>query len=219
MNIQIPLQQRAYEYVKQLIQGNDLDYHTIYSETKISKEIGVSRTPMRDALHRLAQERFIDILPSKGFCLHQITRQDMIETFQIRSAIEGYCTVYITRNFQTDEMQRAFADLFFLLEKQREIMGTTHDTCKFTEYDNQFHERIVSCCKNQTLQALFQSYLFQIRRLALLSLRHEGRMEATYSEHMAIYNCMKEGNLSDIYQTTLNHMEIPLEIHLSDAIK
>ena len=101
-----PLQTKAYEYIKECILKNSFDYDTIYSETKMAQEIGVSRTPMRDALHRLAQERYIDIIPSKGFRIHQMTRQDIIETFQIRSAIEGYCTLQITKEYQTTKTHR-----------------------------------------------------------------------------------------------------------------
>ena len=105
---QKPLQTKAYDHIKDLILKDAFAYDTIYSETKISKEIGVSRTPMRDALHRLAQERYIDIIPSKGFCIHQMTKQDIIETFQIRSAIEGYCMVQIAKDFKEDWSQKLF---------------------------------------------------------------------------------------------------------------
>ena len=116
---QKPLQTKAYDYIKDLILKDAFAYDTIYSETKISKEIGVSRTPMRDALHRLAQERYIDIIPSKGFCIHQMTKQDIIETFQIRSAIEGYCTVQIAKDHKEDRSQKLFRELDYIMEKQR----------------------------------------------------------------------------------------------------
>ena len=65
---------------------------------RLAKELGISRTPFRDAIHRLAQEGYIDIIPSKGFRLHQITERDVIETFQIRTALETYCTMQIARD-------------------------------------------------------------------------------------------------------------------------
>ena len=83
------LQQQAYEHLKDLIYQDFFSYDQIYSETRVAKEMGISRTPMRDAIHRLSQEHFLDIIPSKGFCLHQMNRQDIQETFQVRSAIEG----------------------------------------------------------------------------------------------------------------------------------
>ena len=88
----IPLNEQAYRHLQHMILTDQLSYQEIYSETKLSKELGISRTPFRDAIHRLAQEGYIDIIPSKGFTLHQLTKQDVDETFQIRSALECYCT-------------------------------------------------------------------------------------------------------------------------------
>ena len=96
----IPLNEQAYKHLQKLILENQLSYHEIYSETKLSKEIGISRTPFRDAIHRLAQEGYIDIIPNKGFMLHQLTKQDVNETFQVRSALESYCTFQICKDFE-----------------------------------------------------------------------------------------------------------------------
>ncbi len=82
------LQQYAYNYLKNRILTDDISEHEIYSETKLVQDIGISRTPMRDAIQRLSQEGLIDILPSKGFSLHKLTPSDIIEIFQIRSAVE-----------------------------------------------------------------------------------------------------------------------------------
>lgn len=214
--MQKPLQLKAYDYIKDMILNDTFDYNTIYSETKIAKDIGVSRTPMRDALHRLAQERYIDIIPSKGFCIHQMTEQDIIETFQIRSAIEGYCTVQITKDHQETSSERLFEELEELLAAQKKILEDTQDIRSFVEYDNQFHIKIVSSLNNKTFNELFGSYLFQIKRLAIMSLEHPGRMEETVAEHTMILQAMKSGSLTEIYQLTMKHMETPKGINLSD---
>ncbi len=92
------LNEQAYLHLKHMIVKGELSPEEIYSETKLSKELGISRTPFRDAIHRLTQEGYIDIIPSKGFILHKLTRQDVDETFQIRSALECYCTLQIAEN-------------------------------------------------------------------------------------------------------------------------
>ena len=58
-----PLNEQAYNYLQKLIMENHFSYQEVYSETKLSKELGISRTPLRDAVHRLAQEGYIDIIP------------------------------------------------------------------------------------------------------------------------------------------------------------
>ena len=59
-------------------------------------------------------------------------------------------------------------------------------------------------------------FMYRMKRLAELSLAHKGRMEQTYKEHMAILNCMKNGDTSRIYEITLKHMETPRDINLED---
>lgn len=61
----LPLNEQAYNYLQKLILENHFSYQEVYSETKLSKELGISRTPLRDAVHRLAQEGYIDIIPKE----------------------------------------------------------------------------------------------------------------------------------------------------------
>lgn len=171
---------------------------------------------MRDAIHRLAQERYIDIIPSKGFCLHQLTITDVIETFQVRSAIEGYCVVQIAKEYNSSKARNLFRKLEELLEIQKQIMTTDRDIKSFVEYDNQFHIDTVSYVDNSAFNELFGSYIYQIKRLAILSLNHEGRMEDTFQEHTDILNAMKQGDVQNIYAITMQHMDKPKGINLED---
>lgn len=57
----LPLNEQAYQHLQKLILSNRLSYGQIYSETRLSRELGISRTPFRDAVHRLAQEGYIDL--------------------------------------------------------------------------------------------------------------------------------------------------------------
>ena len=174
-----PLQAKAYEYIKTLILNGELKVDEIYSETKIAKELGISRTPLRDAIHHLVEEGYIDIIPSKGFKLHKMTKQDVLDTFQIRSAIEGYCTFYIAQNYKSEECQKLFSYLEFLLFKQEQILNTSKSIDAFTKFDNEFHIEIVHHLKNKSFDKLFDMQLYRIKELATSSLAHIGRMENT----------------------------------------
>lgn len=213
------LQQQAYEHLKSLIYQDFFSYDQIYSETKVAKEMGISRTPMRDAIHRLSQEHFLDIIPSKGFCLHQMNRQDIQETFQVRSAIEGYCTYLITKEYKEKKAEFLFKQLQENLEKQKNFLLTSGTIKNFVSIDNSFHLAIVQYSNNYTLCDLFQSFLYRIQRLAILSLSHQGRMEETIKEHEDILFAMQHGRLNDIYSITMLHMEKPKGLNLNDIKK
>jgi len=211
-----PLDQKIYDHLLNMILNDKLDYNTIYSETKLSKELEVSRTPMRAALNRLTQERYIDVIPNKGFQLHRMTEKDVVETFQIRSAIEGYCTSYIANDYKNYE--DLFTKLEELLQHQRRVMNEKGSIEEFFKYDQKFHQLIISSINNDTFNSLFNRYIFTIRTLALSSLKHKGRMEEALEEHTNMFKAMKDGDRFNVYPVTLKHMDNPKNINLEDIL-
>ena len=214
-----PLNEQAYDHLQKLITDGQLSYHEIYSETKLAKELGISRTPFRDAIHRLAQEGYIDIIPSKGFRLHQITERDVIETFQIRTALETYCTMQIARDVKEKNnanLRPFFKELDWLMENMKEVMENDQGIDEFCEYDFRFHRKIIDYLENEQFSSIFASFLYRMKRLAKLSLQHEGRMAQTVEEHQAILDAMKNGDTEHIYEITMVHMDRPRGINLED---
>lgn len=212
----LPLNEQAYQHLQKLILSNRLSYGQIYSETRLSRELGISRTPFRDAVHRLAQEGYIDIIPSKGFTLHQINVDDVNETLQIRSALESYCTLQIARESDTSRAQALFAELNELLYKMETVASTSHSIETFCQYDFQFHTSIINSLNNKQFTSLFAALMYRMRKLAELSLLHEDRMTDTCAEHRAILNTMQSGDTAHIYEITIFHMEQPKTISLED---
>ena len=214
-----PLNEQAYDHLQKLITDGQLSYHEIYSETKLANELGISRTPFRDAIHRLAQEGYIDIIPSKGFRLHQITERDVIETFQIRTALETYCTMQIARDVKEKNnanLRPFFKELDWLMENMKEVMENDQGIDEFCEYDFRFHRKIIDYLENEQFSSVFASFLYRMKRLAKLSLQHEGRMAQTVEEHQAILDAMKNGDTEHIYEITMVHMDRPRGINLED---
>lgn len=211
-----PLNEQAYEHLQNLIINDKLSYQKIYSETKLSKELGISRTPLRDAVHRLAQEGYIDIIPSKGIKLHQLTKQDVHETFQVRSALECYCTLQIAMHAKGADAQRLFQELDDAMVQLKKILDSTQSIADFCNYDFIFHTKIIEFMDNKQFSSIFASFMYRMRRLAELSLAHEGRMKDTYEEHLSILEHMKSGDVGHIYEITRKHMDTPRGINLED---
>lgn len=212
----IPLNKQAYQHLQNLIMNNQLSYQEIYSETKLSQELGISRTPFRDAIHRLAQEGYIDIIPSKGFMLHQLTKQDVVETFQVRSALECYCTLQIAKDAGKKPVKKLLNELTWIMDELKEVLDTTKSIEDFCEYDFQFHEKIIEYIENEKFSSIFDTFKYRMRRLAELSLLHEGRMSDTYAEHLAIVQAMEQGDVEHIYEITSIHMDTARNINIDD---
>lgn len=210
----MPLNQQIYEELLQMILTNKLTYGTFYSETKIAQDFNVSRTPMRSALDRLSQEGYIDIIPSKGFCLHKVSKEDIIEIYQIRSAVEGFCAHNIAENC-TNHIQ-LFEELNILLNRQKDILDNSGTIEDFFTFDRQFHEKIVNALDNDVFNKLFKQYIFSTKMLALSSLKHKGRVKQTFQEHTEILLGMESGDANRALSATLKHMENPKYINLKD---
>ncbi|MCC8060893.1 MAG: GntR family transcriptional regulator [Clostridiales bacterium] len=213
-----PLNEQAYLHLRRMVRSDAFERGKIYSETGVSKELGISRTPVRDAIHRLSQEGYIDIVPSKGFMLHHLTKQDVIETFQIRSAIETFCARRICEETDTPKAKRFLGEMDEIMERMYQIMATTKSIEEFCKYDFDFHTELVDYLENEQLSSIYGLYVHRMINLAELSLKHEGRMDDTYEEHMAMMNGMKNGDVDHIYEIIMRHMDTPKAINLADLL-
>ena len=211
-----PLQIKAYQHLRKMIDEELLVDDTIYSETKMAEQLGISRTPMRDALQRLEQEGFIEILPSRGFRLQKITPEQILKNFQVRSALEGYCALNLTQNRHTDQAKKVIKRLKELLEHQEKICSEQGDLADFVRCDLQFHLAIVESLDNAELSQMFSNHLYCIQKLARKSLLHPGRVEETLSEHRAIYDAICAGDVANVYNITMLHMHTAAEINMAE---
>lgn len=105
------LQLQAYDTIKNSILSGTLEPNRLYSETKLSAQIGISRTPMREALQCLSQDGYITIIPSKGFMIRQLNEKDMKDSIEIRCAIEGFCTNQIALQIATEKGRQLLHNL------------------------------------------------------------------------------------------------------------
>ena len=170
MQLMSSLQLEAYNYIKNLILSHKLDANTLYSETKLSKELGISRTPMREALQCLSQDGYITVIPSKGFRIRQLSQKDMKETIQIRCAIEGFCTQCLADEYNTPKGQRTIEKL----GKQKESINLDDDYESFINYDHEFHLLLVNYIENEEINHMFQRLMYLIRLTTQSALQVDG---------------------------------------------
>lgn len=208
------LQLQAYDYIKEKILSNEFKPDTLYSETKLSAQIGISRTPMREALQCLSQDGYITIIPSKGFKIRTLTDKDMLESIQVRCAIEGYCTHIISTQIYTEKGKRLLQDLERLLEKMRTFSQSPETLKDFIQIDHEFHLKIVNYIDNHEFNQLFQRLLYLIRLTSENALSKEGRIQGTLSEHEEYYEALCKGDTMLAYKLMLKHLMMPIEIRV-----
>ncbi len=227
-----PLQVQAYEYLKEMILSGKLDKDILYSETRMSAEIGISRTPMREAIQCLSQDGYITVVPSKGFMLRQLQERDMEESIQIRCAIEGFCVHMAAAEIETKRGQKLLKELERLLEKQERALNSKNGPCRenivngswsrsmlnqFMEYDHQFHLALVNYVGNSEFDQTFQRLMYLIHLTTQEALAVPGRTEDTLKEHRLFYSYLEEGDGDAAYKLMMVHLMMPLTMHLTDA--
>ena len=208
------LQAQAYDYIKAGIIDGTLVFNQIYSETRLAQEIGISRTPVRDAIHILYQEGLVDIIPNKGFVLHKITKQDIIETYEVRSAVESYCARKLALSKEPEKYHTVIPALTASLERQQQIFNQGGSPELFAKEDRNFHYLLVSASENEEFINIFSRYMYWIEKLAVDSLAAGGRMEQTLTEHRRILDAIGDGAEQYAYQSMMAHIRAPLDINL-----
>lgn len=209
------LQTQAYDYLITQIKDGTLRPNTIYSLNQMAKEIGISRTPLRDAVLRLEQEHYIDILPSKGFVLHKMSKEDIIETYQLRSAIEFYCFKQLSMGLDTPRGQEYFKKLSGKVALQKEITSTTRCTEDFGRKDYEFHRSVVQYVGNESMLDIYRRFMYRIFWLNVTSFSQEGRMDDTVSEHEQILTLIQDRDIDGLEELMEHHLAIAQKINLN----
>ena len=151
----------AYDHLRDMIYKSELEFNKIYSETKLATQLSISRTPIRDALNRLAQERYIDILPNRGFMLHTPTQADIVEAFHVRMMIEGYCAQIVAKHYP-DAKSRATIDHMedALLRQQRLLEDDkSYSLNQFWQDDLVFHKSLLEYMNISSLNVQYDSFM------------------------------------------------------------
>lgn len=207
----LPLQSQAYYALKEQIVSNKLDYDVIYSLTRIAKELGISRTPVKDAMTRLSNEKYIDVYPSKGFCLHKLSESDIANTYQIRSAFECYAAI----DMSSSKTARATSYLKMLKNLVADMDKTVvrKDSLEKTmKCDSDFHSTLVHYLDNPEITNLFDSYAYNLQVIAMKTFKRPGRAADAVAEHNEIISAISSGDVARAYEAVRHHLAITKEI-------
>ena len=208
------LQAKSYDYLLGRIKEGGLVPGQIYSLNKMAKEAGLSRTPFRDAVIKLEQERYIDVIPSKGFMLHEMTLEDFTETCQFREALELYCLKQLSEHLETERGQQYFHKLEKKVELQREILESDQPSAeKFGQMDYEFHRSMIQYVGNESMLEIYRRFMYRIYWINVNSFKKEGRMQDTYEEHTKILKMVQTHDIAGLEQLLNHHLSIAKQIN------
>lgn len=187
MNDKYSLRGRVYNSIRSdIINGVYKDKEEL-RETAIGEELGVSRTPVREALRQLELEGLVEIIPNKGAYVSGITSKDVHDIYMIRSVLEGMCVRWATENI-TDEKIEELEEVLYMTEYH----ASKEHSDQVTALDNKFHEILYEACGSRRLQHMLtdlHEYIFSVRTKNLSD--HTRSVHST-NEHREILAAIRE---------------------------
>ena len=150
-------------------------------EAAISKSMGVSRTPVREALRQLELEGLVNIIPNKGAYVNGITAKDIYDIYVIRSYLEGLCAKWACEHIEKDQIEE-LEEIIYLSEFhiQKEHWE------QIFELDNRFHLSLYKSCGSKILEHILSDYHHYVERVRKNTLSSRERARKASEEHKAI---------------------------------
>ncbi|RDJ25499.1 GntR family transcriptional regulator [Bosea caraganae] len=175
-----PAREQVYLYVREQILRGRFTGGSFIEEEQISSAMGVSRTPVREAFHRLEAERFIDLLPRRGAQVRQVTAQELADLYETRRMIEGYAVARICR-----EKIAVPPEMAVILDRIEESAGGDH--FERVELNRRFHFTMIAALGNDVLSELYQSLGSRQQRVAMTALAADpNRIDRIRDEHRTL---------------------------------
>ncbi len=156
-------------------------------ENTLAAELGVSRTPVREALRQLELEGLVTIIPNKGASVTGITSKDIHDIYIIRSYLEGLCARWACEHI-TEEQIEALEEVLYLSEFHA---GRNHSE-QLVELDNKFHDLIYKASGSKILNHVLSDFHHYVERIRKITLAQPNRASQSSKEHAAILGAIKE---------------------------
>ena len=184
------LHEMAYESLKAGILSGRLAAGRVYSELELAGELGISRTPVREALLRLAAENFISFNTRKGVLINFFSRKDVEDLSELRQIIEEAAVAKIVGNLSKDQIQTVEN----IISKQEECIRGKYDESIFLEIDREFHLFLIEASGNKFMIQTYNNIRDYLTITFRKALTEKGRGIEVLHEHKLIATALSQGN-------------------------
>ncbi len=209
-----PLREMVYEELKMQILKGSIIPGTRMMEVELAEEMGVSRTPIREAIRKLEKEGLVTIEPRRGAYASMISTEDMVEILEVRQDLEGLAA-FFAANRMTDEQ----------MEELREVSSNYNDAVKrgkmedMIKYDTRFHHIIVESCRNKILVQMIEQLQELVLRFRYIYYDNFRRAENMPEEHEAIVAAILEGDADKARAAADIHIDRLKELVVKEGVQ
>jgi len=209
-----PLREIVYEELKMQILTGKITPGMRMMEVELAESMGVSRTPIREAIKQLEKEGLVIIEPRKGAYASQISVKDMVDILEVRQDMEGLAA-HMAAYRMTPKQMKELESISVGYNKAVED-GNMMDMIK---YDTEFHNLIVESCNNNILTMMINQLQELLLRFRYVYYDNIKRVEKMPSEHTMIMEAIKDGRSDAARAAAEMHIERIKDMVMNDTVR
>ncbi len=208
------LRGRVFNRIREDILSGKYKENDELKEIAIGEELGVSRTPVREAFRQLELEGLIQIIPNKGAYVTGITMEDVKDIYMIRSKLEGLCAAWACEHISDEQLEEMEENIY--LAKFHAERGHFE---QMTELDNRFHELMYEACNSKILHHLLTDFHQYVQRVRKRTLSTIDRSLASNQEHQNIMEAIKARNPEKAEHCATTHINNAYKNMVKNGLK
>lgn len=218
------VRERAYLHIQQMVATGQLPAGSAISELQLAKELGSSRTPIREAMNQLAAEGMLEQAPGGGMLVAQVTREDITELYELREALEAYAVARIASvPLHAVDRQRlqdstdGIAVLEKELTKSKQSALDDAQMQRFLTLDLGFHALLMSMTHNSRLQKIINETRLLISVFAIRRRGHDiATLKSVHTYHQNILDALVAQDASAAMHSISDHIRASQQERLQE---
>ena len=208
----LPLRDVVFNTLRRAILKGELEPGERLMEIALANRLGVSRTPVREAIRKLELEGLVKIIPNKGAYVTGITPKDVQDIYMIRSILEGMCARWATEHItpeQIEQLEEIVLLSEFHLKKDKDKVVQVSDL------DGKFHHVLYEASNSRIMEHTLSDFHKYVKMARMLSVGAKNRAEKSIEEHKAILEAIKKGDADEAERlANLHIMHVMENLHI-----
>ena len=194
------LADRAYHAIRDMIVSLELRPGAVIDERRLMERLGIGRTPTREALRRLAQERLVEVYPRRGMFVTSVEIHDLASLAEVRLVLESH-VARLAAERATDEDRSAMDDLLEELERRDDL-----DARGLMALDERIHRQVYGSAHNPFLESTLEEYYVLALRIWYLALDRARELEQAVLGHRELLEAIRDGDADRAEATMRRHV-------------
>lgn len=204
----VNLANQAYTILRDRIYNNEIKPGDIINEGIISKELGISRTPVREAIRMLASEDIVEVRDGIGTFVKMLSFKDIKDIFEVRKSLEIIAVKTSINRIPQNEIKKLESRLVDLFDKCDKGVVIKEE---FSDLDMNAHQLIIDYCDNEYVKSIFESIKLKIKQYQFISYENLNNSKESITQHLEILKRLDSRDLEGLIKVLDSHIDWSLK--------